>query len=268
MSSYSLLKEEHDNEPAVEMSQESYRFRSGKPQSIIVIAGITLSLILSTLGLFFSLFNTNTINHSTAAATSQPAKETNNNPFQCGFSPIEARARGCIFDPMAFNWLPPACHNPEITAEFLSLANWTYSPSPLGHPAYTSTDIMNGVAGDFEYLYVDQKFHHLHCTYMTHKVARALASGDPDRLDGYIVDPHHSRHCIDMSAMGPPSNDRNAFGVMGPVRYPACGKGVFEASPAWWWVYRGEKFSDKNKEREVLNRDFKNAGLSVQEMFL
>lgn len=38
---------------------------------------------------------------------------------KCGPTPDEAKAQGCVFNPINFSWLPPACYDKELFDEML-----------------------------------------------------------------------------------------------------------------------------------------------------
>lgn len=44
----------------------------------------------------------------------------------CGDSIPEARALGCFFDAMTFQWYPPACADPDLSAEVIQSYDWRF----------------------------------------------------------------------------------------------------------------------------------------------
>jgi hypothetical protein len=45
---------------------------------------------------------------------------------QCGRTPEEARAKGCLFEMTGSSWVPKECYDPETEAEFLNFKDWQY----------------------------------------------------------------------------------------------------------------------------------------------
>jgi hypothetical protein len=50
----------------------------------------------------------------------------------CGVTPTQARSNGCRFDVTSFSWLPPACYDDLLVANFLALEPWEWFSDPLG----------------------------------------------------------------------------------------------------------------------------------------
>lgn len=119
------------------------------------------------------------------------------NQAHCGNTTTSARSLGCQFDPMSFSWLPSACYDAELTAQFLSLRPWQWYDSVDGTAANMSASAAVSQAevllGEHDYLYVSWQYHELHCTYMWRKMHRAMLG--IAEIDAYIGNYHHTAHC-------------------------------------------------------------------------
>ncbi|KAL1859795.1 hypothetical protein Daus18300_009385 [Diaporthe australafricana] len=133
-------------------------------------------------------------------------------PEECGESSSEARDLGCIFDVIIMGWVPWRCHDAELAAEFLARDEWAFyrAPNTTG-PEIPISEIL---AGEWEEVYVDYKYHVVHCTYTWRKTQRAAMSGLV--LDGYIADPHHTNHC-EMMLLHEPLAENSAY-----IKYASC----------------------------------------------
>jgi hypothetical protein len=132
--------------------------------------------------------------------------------FTCGSTLEEAKARGCTFDPMTVQWLPPQCSRAGLD-EFL-VAHGSYAPwekrSESPYPDqianestwryYTdetqTVEYVDGLhmAPLGHYMYYTTRGEHLaHCAFILVRGAEARAAGE--RLDLLSGDSVHTRHC-------------------------------------------------------------------------
>jgi len=119
-----------------------------------------------------------------------PTVHSTHGSQSCGTNRNEALSHNCTFDPMSFSWLPPACYDDALTAEFLSLKPWRWTTDRTGTDPVLLEKVL---AGDHANLYVSWEYHLLHCTYMWRKLHRAaLGSG---MVDSYIGNYNHTSHC-------------------------------------------------------------------------
>ncbi|WQF79243.1 hypothetical protein CDEST_04257 [Colletotrichum destructivum] len=160
-------------------------------------------------------------------------------PAPCGTSPSQARAAGCLFDLVSFNWLPPQCHDAELAASFeadlRSAGHLAWYEDPRGARPIPRARVATGeVSG----VYVSLGYHLRHCTAMWRRMHRALMQGGGGlgRVDGYIWSYHHTRHCEEMlleAAFDSGSSDDGDGGGGGSemavystevrIKYPDCG---------------------------------------------
>ncbi|KAB5572420.1 hypothetical protein GE09DRAFT_1216984 [Coniochaeta sp. 2T2.1] len=133
----------------------------------------------------------------------------------CGNSSTTAIARGCKFDIISFSWLPPACYDADLVAEFEQYRNWTWYEDVQGKRPVPKSEV---VRGERESVHVYWDYHLVHCTFMWKKMHRALARGG--WVDSLIADYEHTRHCGDMFFMpGIPEGDLHATIY---TKYPYC----------------------------------------------
>ena len=110
----------------------------------------------------------------------------------CGSSIEEARANGCIFDNMGFTWVQPACHQPDLLAEYRNRTEMPYYSDSSLKPEYRLPieDIMQG---DYLEAWAPEKHHPMHCAFMLSKVHLALVNHLP--IDSKARAYEHTTHC-------------------------------------------------------------------------
>lgn len=75
----------------------------------------------------------------------------------------EARAKGCVFDPMGWVWVRPECYDAEMTADFLNRTDFTWHTEPKLTPeSKVPMDVI--FRGDHPKLFTQKKYHSVHCT--------------------------------------------------------------------------------------------------------
>ena len=92
-------------------------------------------------------------------------------PFECGESPTLAIEKGCKFDPISFTWVPPACYDPGLQREFLSIADWSWYGDEAGQKPIPKEEILTG---QHDYAFVSFRYHIVHCAFMWKKMHRSL----------------------------------------------------------------------------------------------
>ncbi|TEA10492.1 hypothetical protein C8034_v007709 [Colletotrichum sidae] len=162
---------------------------------------------------------------SSSSSPSPPAKFLLTAP--CGTTPSEARARGCQFDLISFNWLPPQCHDEPLAAAFESelgargMLEW-YEDANRTRPL-SRAQIMTG---EHTGIYVSLGYHLRHCTAMWRRMHRAIAEGGGGlaRVDSYIWSYHHTLHCEEM-LLGRYNESEigHVFTTEVRIKYPDCG---------------------------------------------
>lgn len=118
------------------------------------------------------------------------------NIISCGVTPTQARSNGCLFDVMSFSWLPPACYDELLVADFLALQPWDWFSDSLGTEP-VSLEV--ALKGDAAQMYVSWQYHITHCVFMWKKMHRALKRDGV--IDAYIGNYNHTSHCGHMLMM-------------------------------------------------------------------
>ncbi|KAK3486809.1 uncharacterized protein B0T23DRAFT_448013 [Neurospora hispaniola] len=120
---------------------------------------------------------------------------------ECGTSPEEAQARGCVFEQQLPAWVPRACAFPEVVEEYKDnfgdmMTDWTWywdSNTTMQVPPEAVPDLQ---AGNFSVIYTKyQASHDLHCLYCSRKIIYALSKGIK-MMDARCHQFYHGAHCI------------------------------------------------------------------------
>lgn len=83
----------------------------------------------------------------------------------CGSSETveEARAKGCIFDPMAWIWVRPECYDQKLVDDFMNRTDYSWHTNPKLTPeSLVPLDVV--FRGDHPKLFTQKKYHYVHCT--------------------------------------------------------------------------------------------------------
>jgi hypothetical protein len=151
---------------------------------------------------------------------------------QCGTTPAEARARGCVFEMIGFSWLPKDCHDAEVEAEFRIMSQDLEYYRDMNYTERVS--IEEASQGNGPGFYVNQDYHKAHCAFLLKKLHRAVSSGR--RIDGLISPVAHTSHCVHM-LLGSPNYRADAL-QMATVKFPYCGRpggfNVVGSRPGKW----------------------------------
>lgn len=118
----------------------------------------------------------------------------------CGRTAAEAKALGCIYEPMQRSWIPEACYFSEPGNEYTPFDDrpWYYDSNLTQKIEGKDLDRLRN--GDDLMAYT-QSFHHEHCLYCYRKLAIAVEKRLP-YIDSKTASFHHSTHCAKMiSAM-------------------------------------------------------------------
>lgn len=135
---------------------------------------------------------------------------------QCGSSPAEAVEKGCVFDPMAAAYLPPACYDRELflqaqhesTSNYLSWKlndPYTPRPAPETFEWFIDQDLTIPIAQSdipttslFQ-AFTWERYHIAHCEYVATqllKAARRISQGEKNvYVNSGALNEAHRRHC-------------------------------------------------------------------------
>ena len=119
----------------------------------------------------------------------------------CGKTIAEAKARGCRYDSIAIQWLPPACRDDELNDEFERAGphgQWEYFSDEAKTRKYSVEEIAE-MANTGGYFWATHRWHVLHCTYTWRKLFR-------QRFTGAVIEDHsdtmgHIDHCEQLIQM-------------------------------------------------------------------
>ena len=144
----------------------------------------------------------------------------------CGNSTSEAKSRGCKFDSLATAWLPSACRDDELTAEFegsgpLENGSWPYYKD-LRKEHLISVEDLASMADDENgrTYYVTSEWFLARCLFYWRKMERAESRGTTieksfldTSIDGHDISNWH--HCSDVYLKRVPREQIAAAGVVG-----------------------------------------------------
>ena len=135
--------------------------------------------------------------------------------MDCGYSPSEAREKGCIYDVMMQDWVPPPCYDEVLTQKYLKEGNWTWYGAGDGSVIISDEDMAKGEHGA---AWMSTSYHKAHCVFSWLKIVRALRNdaGISQELLSY----DHVLHCSH-GALKADSSDEG-LGVRAPTNYAKC----------------------------------------------
>ncbi|OHE97751.1 hypothetical protein CORC01_06956 [Colletotrichum orchidophilum] len=205
---------------------------------------ITTALATRIRALHASHRNDNTLASSSSSSSSSAKDDPSTRPVSylqqapCGSTPTQARAAGCEFDLISFNWLPSQCHDAALAATFeaelveAGQLAW-FEDANRTRPSLTREQIMTG---EYTGVYVSLGYHLRHCTAMWKRMHRALmqsqggngggggGGGGLERVDSYIWSYHHTRHCEEVLLTRYAEADvGEVFTTEVRIKYPDCG---------------------------------------------
>jgi len=110
----------------------------------------------------------------------------------CGESPEQSKARGCIYDPLAVTWVRPECYYPEIIEEFIDMGPVDFF-SEKSMSNESRVPIEEVIEGLHVQVWAPHKFHSVHCAHVVKKVHHTLANHLP--IDSFSLNYEHTKHC-------------------------------------------------------------------------
>lgn len=112
----------------------------------------------------------------------------------CGTSIETARAAGCIFDPMSWLWIAPACYNPHtsLVQAWKDSTDWHfYTNVNLTPESEISRE--SAYRGDYAKLYTGFKYHKIHCSFSWRRQHAITSQRLP--MDDNVLNQRHMNHC-------------------------------------------------------------------------
>lgn len=138
--------------------------------------------------------------------------------LHCGNSSTDARRLGCIFQLWSYAWVPPACYDADLDADFLLLQSgkapadtndmmagwpaettgWSYFSDEVGTASIPLETVING---ESEMLHTTWLQHLWHCAFTWRKILKSL-NGSGVKLTERDLSLDHTSHCSEMAVNG------------------------------------------------------------------
>ncbi|OAA69323.1 hypothetical protein LEL_10199 [Akanthomyces lecanii RCEF 1005] len=134
----------------------------------------------------------------------------------CGTSVSEARARGCKYDTLAASWLPDACRDDQLSADFDNAGpngTWTYFANKEATTVLTIEQVAALPDSGLNCFWITQQWHLAHCTFYWKKLWR-------QRQIKVVIEHHydclgHIEHCERMLLKSGSLGDRVTEAAVG-----------------------------------------------------
>jgi hypothetical protein len=115
--------------------------------------------------------------------------------LSCGNSTAEARALGCIYDPLSVVWIPEPCFDKEMTEAYRKAVDWIGSNDWQGKEML-DLDAMSERVAPSGY-FTSTRDHVVHCAYSWLRQHRGYLRGGL-YLDDDSLDFSHTQHCAEV----------------------------------------------------------------------
>ncbi|KAF2663826.1 hypothetical protein BT63DRAFT_460948 [Microthyrium microscopicum] len=102
----------------------------------------------------------------------------------------EARAHGCVFDPMSYIWVRPECYHEDLLDDFMKRNDWAWYSDPKLQNKIPMEQLFRG---DHPQAFAPRSYHQIHCTYMWRKMHGVLLDHLP--IDSDLSHWKHTMHC-------------------------------------------------------------------------
>ncbi|OQV04045.1 hypothetical protein CLAIMM_08994 [Cladophialophora immunda] len=135
--------------------------------------------------------------------------------LECGYSPEEARANGCVYDVMMQDWVPEPCYDAVLTERYLAQGNWTWYADAEGKVILSDEEMRKGEHGS---AWMSSSYHQAHCIFSWDKTVRALRNNRP--ISQELLSYDHVLHCSHQTLNGVEVDD--SIGVRAPTNYAKC----------------------------------------------
>lgn len=131
---------------------------------------------------------------------------------ECGSTPDDARAAGCVFDVMMQLWTPVECYDGNLSERFLAAGKWTWWADAGATTVISDEDMKKG---EHDRVYVSADYHKSHCIFAWEKLVRALRNQWP--LVEQLISVDHAMHCQHKTLAA-----IDAKGAIAPKGYTKC----------------------------------------------
>lgn len=133
---------------------------------------------------------------------------------ECGHTPEEARAKGCVFDVMMQDWMPSACYDRALSERYLATGNWTWWADAEATKSIPLEDMRKG---EHPVIFVAQDYHKSHCIYAWEMAVRAMRNDWP--LIEELISYDHVMHCRHSTLS---KHSEEVRGVRAPTAWTRC----------------------------------------------
>jgi hypothetical protein len=135
--------------------------------------------------------------------------------LDCGYSPEQAREKGCVYDVMMQDWVPVPCYDAVLTEKYLAEGNWTWYGDGDGTTTISNEQMAKGEHGS---AWMSTSYHKAHCVFSWQKIIRALRNNQG--ISQELLSYDHVLHCAH-GALKQDSEDEG-LGVRAPTNYAKC----------------------------------------------
>jgi len=160
--------------------------------------------------------STAVVGDADSVKVSEPGSSVSDEIQNCGYTPDEARAKGCVFDVMMQLWTPAACFDSVLSERFIEVGNWTWYADTSATKIYTLEEMRKG---EHDAVYVAQDYHITHCIYAWEKLVRAMRNQEP--LITELISYDHVIHCRHKTLQRADGGS-SIRGVRAPTSYTQC----------------------------------------------
>jgi hypothetical protein len=172
----------------------SDRYQRKQRRRVFVVVGIVLCALLVLSIAQFILVIAHL--HTSAHRYEEPW-----NPLPCGLTPSTAAARGCHYSVILGDWLPPACYDAEMEAEYRSKSSFTfyYSNASGTGPDLTRPLKSYSELAELPYPIITWstwRYHMEHCLWSWYYLHRAIVMGR--QVSENVASLNHTMHCMRM----------------------------------------------------------------------
>ncbi len=164
---------------------------------------------------------TSSVDHNVEDDSSDDSQGLIGKILDCGYSPEEARAKGCVYDVMMQDWVPEPCYDSALTERYLAEGNYTWYADVDGH--VMSDEEMR--KGEHSEAWMTGDYHKAHCIFAWEKLIRAMRHNRP--LSQELVSYDHVLHCRHQTLGGEEHHmmlrrDEGGIAVRAPTNYAKC----------------------------------------------
>lgn len=185
------------------------------PVSTVTTTATTTAVSTSIISAAFHIKTTSPQNADSKEVTKQnPLK---GKILDCGYSPEEARAQGCVYDVMMQDWVPEPCYDSVLTEKYLAQGNWTWYADGEGKTTMTDEQMRKGEHGE---AWMSTSYHKAHCVFSWLKIIRALRNNEG--ISEELLSYDHVLHCSHGALKANIDPDHEDLGVKAPTNYARC----------------------------------------------